>query len=449
MTFCALTAHAASAPEPASNANTERSSTSLNASQQRKIDGIRAQMISKGIDPDSPQGQIVMRFSEDLVSNPAAAAQLRAVPHTGMGELIWKQRLSPDGRLRALERTKELVNSLGNGCDVDKLRELKRADSINKLPPRALQAMFDLIEILPSAKASQDDADTIGDRLDSVAEYATAFSTRFAARMKAKPFPFNECEELTLRIDTVLSMADPARRRMSLEFMKILGGRPTVLADVVTDPRSYLDEAFDSQALPSAMRTVLPADGSQHLPFSTITIDGEWAGNLALTSGEGFVYTITNRRNDGVITELLRTVNNAGATQVVDFGMYYGLMPLRNRQVTYEYATPMALFTDDAKIVAQNMPFQSGEKLSLPFPAPSYNGYTRQDCVFGKTKTASSVFPALTGSALEFQCDWIGTGLPILKMHGVWLPDYHVKLYLSAERGSDRSELLVHNITIR
>ncbi|WP_258194848.1 tetratricopeptide repeat protein [Paraburkholderia sp. BL18I3N2] len=142
---------------------------------------------------------------------------------------------------------------------------------------------------------------------------------------------------------------------------------------MLADPSAYLDDMFDERRLPDAIRQKLPANGSHPLPYARLVIDAEWRDQSNPNKPSPFKDTFVNRRNNGVIAELLTPGVESPGKDWSDFYLSYGVADLLRQNVGSEL-TPLGTLKDDTAVEVANQPLLEGHSFAFPVPLPSEFG---------------------------------------------------------------------------
>ncbi|PLZ00541.1 hypothetical protein CY652_20615 [Burkholderia sp. WAC0059] len=432
----------ASAGVAASAAISGTSGTATTGSQsQPLIERIRTGVAAKGVDPDTPQGKLLVAFLAGLLSDP----QSRAAMANAAGQIA---SLRPGERLRVLNATSDAMGATPADCEAWLTHGHDLFALARTLSPQAFQSEIEFMEILSRHRQSTSDEQyTTAELLDAEARLNAA-SLPGDLRDVAQPSPAQQCELLHTAIAAIDAMPEPLQQRASFEFVRVLAHQPTAVDTVLSDPEAYLDAMFDEQALPETIRGRLPADGSRPLPFRRLVIDGEWVSQIPGESGPiRDIYV--NRHNNGVVSELLTPAGQPAKPEWANFILSDGFVELRQQSIWKLSVTPLAALSGDQGTAKADGPFAKGETIVIPQAQPQPDLTVSQQCTVGGSRPASTVFPSLSGVAVDMQCvSHAQTGEVTAENQDVWLPDYHVAFNMSWRIKGKAGHLVIHNITI-
>ncbi|WP_439894204.1 hypothetical protein ACS7SF_21775 (plasmid) [Ralstonia sp. 25C] len=409
----------------------------------------RKALVSKGLDPNSAQGQVILRFAQKLADDPKLSK--RVLDSGENGPSRWGAKLSPEERLRFLQLMKASVTATPGDCKAFLDSQKEQVDAAQYLPqlsPQALQSAIDMTEIAIRHEASDDDTSDGGSITERFEAHKFLLSGLEASLSdKASP-PLDQCERIGLLVDHVSSAAEPMQSRASLALLHILEYQPSAPRQVLRQPETYLNEAFDERVLPESIRRALPPDGSHPLPFKRAVFDVEWVNKAEPASSQRLTGTIINRRNNGVVASIFAPVTPNKEADWTIFSLAYGTARLRSHLVDPAITASQTNLLDAAALVAANGPFREGATLHIPMPQPDARGEKERKCTVGRERPASTVFDKLTGSAIDLHCKQTSSEGVVTQLHDVWLTDYHLDMGLSAENQYGKIETVIHGVTV-
>lgn len=408
------------------------------------IDTLQARVAAQGINPDSPQGRELVKFSAELARDSQARAAMGS--HDSPAP---SRSLSADDRLRMLHAMNGAMNATPGDCEAWHAHSTDIFALARTLSPQAFQSAIEMAELsFLQRQPVRDERYTTAELLDA------------DARLDAVPMPEDvrdpehmssaqKCKVSRTVVAVVDAMPQLLQRRVTFEFLQKISHRPLAVDTVLNEPQAYLDEIFDQRQLPEAMRRQLPADGSVRLPFRRFVVDGEWISQLPGESGL-IRDTYINRRNDGVIAELLTSAGRPENADWADFILTYGIEDLRRQSVSKSKVTLLATMPDERAIAEAPTHFTEGSAIYVPLPQPQPDRSAfAQQCKVGGSRPASAVFPSLSGVAVDLQCATLTrAGKIIAEDQNVWLSDYHITFNLSWNVNGQTGHLVIHNITI-
>lgn len=434
-----------SAPaEPAVSA--PATSPAVKLTQAQIVERARAYMVQIGVDPDSENGRIIVAWFTRVAQNPdylARLSSMRSLSADGSNMI-----LPPAERLRFLRLMRDIANESGSGCEIPKVSGGNLASIAKTSSPKALRGTFELMDLIGERKGVSSGEDE---------HYTVAELLAVNARMDeievppwlAKQSEPSTCALIRFAVDSLDKFPEPDQRRATYELFKLIAGGKSASETVLADPGAYLDDVFDDRRLPDAIRGQLPPDGSRPLPYARLSIDGEWVNKTTPRDSGPYVDTYVNRRNNGVVVELMTTKDASGNTNWASFGMGYGLTDLLDQTVRApRYATPLRTLKTASAIVAANEPMTEGQRIEIALPQPSSHGQLTRRCDIGKTEPASTIFGTLTGNAVNLDCSEVRKDGTKTRVRSVWLADYRVELTRTIDDQDGRTDVVIKNVTV-
>lgn len=406
----------------------------------------RKALVSKGIDPNSAQGQVILQFAKKLADDPKLTKRMLNSEEGGA------TKLSPEERLRYLQLMKTSVTATPGDCKAYLASRNDQADTAQYLPqmsPQALQSTIDMTEIAIRHEASDDDTSdggSIAERFETHKFLLSGLKERLSDQAKPEP---DQCERIGLLVDHVSSAAEPMQSRASLALLRLLAYQPSPVRQVLRQPQTYLDEAFDERVLPESIRRALPPEGARPLPFKRAVFDVEWISKAEPASSQRVSATLINRRDNGVIAStVVPATPSKDAADWAIFSLAYGTATLRSHLVDPQLTASRVDLQDPAALVAANGPFREGTTVRIPLHPLNARGEKERDCTVGHERPASTVFDKLAGSAIDLYCKQTSPEGVVTELHDVWLQDYHLDMVLSAENQYGKTEAVIHGVTI-
>ncbi|WP_244135102.1 hypothetical protein [Burkholderia sp. BCC0322] len=410
----------------------------------------RAYLVQIGVDPDSENGRIIAAWFTRVAQNPDYLARLSSMRgKSGDGsDMI----LPPAERLRFLRLMRDLAGESKNGCEMSKLVGNNLATMAKTSSPKLLRSTFELIDLIgerQSASSGDDEHYTVAELLEVYARLDAIDLPPWLAK-QGKP---DMCALVRFAIDSLDTFPEQDQRRATYELFRAIAGGKSAPEVVLADPDAYLDDVFDEQRLPDAIRSRLPADGSRPLPYARLSIDGEWVNKTTPADSGPYVDTYVNRRNNGVVVELMTTKDASGNANWAAFGMGFGLADLLGQIVrTPRSATVLRMQKDAAAIASAmalgNDPLTEGKRFEIALPQPSSHGQLTRRCTIGKTEPASAVFGTLTGNAVNLDCSEVRKDGTTTRVRSVWLADYGIELSRTIDDQDGRTDVIIKNVTI-
>ncbi|MGM3277401.1 hypothetical protein [Ralstonia sp. 24A2] len=407
---------------------------------------LRETLLAAGFVPDSPQGEEALRLSKKVFNDPTLRKRLCGSEKSELP--LWSAKLSPTERLRSLQLMKTMVTATPRDCKVFlRAREGNVFQYLPLMSPVAMQSLLEASRIAALHKPSDDET---GER-STIAEMLEADKLLSAAAKSSEVDSFDSplelCEQIRLLVDQVVSAPEPLRSQASLALLRRTERQPSAVASVLSNPETYLNEAFDERQLPQFIRNSLPADGSRPLPFKRAVFDLEWTSKGARANPQRMITTFINRRNNGVIAEITRPADPSRDGTWTSFALLYGIATLRLHFVQPALRETQANLQDAAALIAANQSFKEGTTLRIPLPQPDYKGAKERICIVGRERPASTVFEKLTGSAIDLHCKQTSSKGVVTELHNVWLADYQTEMQLSEQNPYSQIELVIHGVT--
>ncbi len=430
--------------EPAAHA--PAANPAINLSPAQINERARAFVAQSGVDPDSENGQIMVAWFVEVAQNPGYLARITSLRgKSSVGTLIM---LSPADRLQFLRLMKDIAGESRDGCEMSKLTRRDLVSLAKTSSPKMLRSIFALMDLIgerngPSAR--DDEHYTVAELL-AVDARLDAIDVPPSLQEPAKP---TLCAQIQFAIDALEKLPEPDQRRATYELFKVIADGKPAAETVLADPYAYLDEVFDERRLPEPLRNQLPPDGSRPLPYARLVVDGEWVNKTTPKAAGPYVDTYVNRRNNGVVIELMTTKDASGNPHLAYFDMGYGLADLMSQSVRApRHATILRTQKDAAAIAIANEPMTAGKRIEIALPQPSSDGQRSRRCEIGKSEPASSIFGTLTGNAVNLDCSEVHKDGKTVRVRSVWLVDYGIELSKSIDDEYGRTDVVIKNITI-
>ncbi|NTX29801.1 hypothetical protein HT746_22205 [Burkholderia pyrrocinia] len=435
-----------SAPaEPAASA--PAANPAINLTPAEITERARTFVAHSGVDPDSENGQILVAWFVGVAQNPDYFARLRSL--RGKSTTGTEMTLSPADRLRFVHLMKDIASESRNGCEMSQLTGRDLTSLAKTSSPKMLRSVFELMDIVVGRNGA---APADGEH------YTVAELLEVDARIDAIDVPpslakqdkSSTCALIQFAVDALDGLPEPEQRRATYELFKLVADGKLAAETVLADPAAYLDEVFDERRLPDAMRSQLPPDGSRPLPYSRLVVDGAWVSRKATPKAERpYVDTYINRRNNGVVVELMTTKDASGNPRWSSFDMGYGLADLLSQSVSApRHATVLRTLNDLSAIALASQPLTEGKRVEIALPQPSSHGQLTQRCEIGKTEPASTVFGTLTGNAVNLDCSEVHKDGKTVRVRSAWLLDYGIELTRSIDDEDGTTDVVIKNVTI-
>ncbi|MDR3438120.1 hypothetical protein [Telmatospirillum sp.] len=399
----------------------------------------RGNLMAAGIDPDSGQGKVLMRWLAKFSSDPAWKAAL--AQRAGDQQKFWSAPLSADDRLRMLQLLKDMAMDSQKDCHLPSMAGSDFIGFAKTASPRIIEDVMEILEISINSGKSQHPQDqySVTDLLDADAQ----LNATPPVAPGTHGYPPGACGILAFSVDAITGLPEPVRQRASFEFIRMMSGQKAAFETVLDNPSAYLDDAFDERQLPETLRRHLPADGSRPLPYSRLIFEADWVNKKTPADKVAFNNVFINRRNNGVIADV------ANADRWSAFTLSYGIAVLRTQVVVKGTdLTQRSTIEDEAAMPAADHELVPGQSLELAVPQPSQKGVKSRRCEIGQAVPASTIFPSLTGTAIGLRCTDTKTRGKNESWHSVWLTDYNIAWTQSIDDEDGRTEVVIRNVTI-
>ncbi|EMD9437102.1 hypothetical protein VXE32_001073 [Burkholderia cepacia] len=405
----------------------------------------RAYIAQIGVDPDSDNGQILIAWFTRIVQEPGYLARLTTLRSSSPG--LVDTMLPPAARLKALRVTADMARGSRNNCAMPDIGGKDLAALAKTLPSKSLKGVLEMMDILLNrdGTASGDEHYTVAELLDVDARVNTI---ELPASL-SKPGASKSCEAIAFAVGMIDKLPEPEQQRITYELFKMISGGKSASETVLADPDAYLDEVFDERRLQEAIRSQLPPDGSRPLPYSRLIVDGEWVNKTTPKAAGPYVDTYVNRRNNGVVAELMTTRDGSGATDWSYFGLTSGIAELMGQSVQGRFdAQRLGMLKDASAIAVANAPLAEGKRIEFALPQPSSRGQLTRRCEIGKTEPASTIFGTLTGNAVNLDCSEVRKDGTTSRVRSAWLADYGIELSKTIDDEAGRTDVIIKNVTI-
>ncbi|WP_063900298.1 hypothetical protein [Burkholderia ubonensis] len=406
----------------------------------------RAYVVGIGVDPDSENGRMLVHWLAKIAQDPEYRANLVAIPERGGA--FANIMPSPEGRLAMLRLMKERANASRNDCKNVQPSGNDLGAIAKTLSPKEFRNTLDLIDLVlrqRSAQPGEGERYTVAELLDVDAR----LNAMEPPKSLANGSELNSCALFAFSIETIETLPEPERQRTTYEFYRFIIGGKSASDSVLGNPAAYLDDVFDERRLPDSIRRHLPPDGSRPLPYSRLIVDGEWVNKTTPADSAPYTDTYVNRRNNGVLAELITSPNSSGKTNWSNFTVTYGIAELLSQTVASNLnVSRLATLKDDKAIAIANEPMFNGMHIEISVPQPSRKGQLSRRCEIGKTVSASTIFGTLTGEAVELDCSRVWKNGTTSRVRAVWLTDYGIELARTIDDEDGRTDVIIKNVTI-
>ncbi|PCE34005.1 hypothetical protein [Burkholderia ubonensis] len=408
--------------------------------------GARARAFVTGleVDPDSENGRILVQWLIKIALVPEFSANLSTLDASPnpLGSVTF----SSENRLKMLRSMKVVASESRDDCKIKQPGRDDLGGLAKTLSPKGLRSALEMIEVILTQRSGQAGVEehyTVAELLDADAR----LNSVALPESLSKGHESDNCALFAFLIDAVVALPEPQRRRATYEFFKRIGGGKQASESVLGDPAAYLDDVFDERRLPDSIRRRLPPDGSRPLPFSRLIVDAEWVNKSAPEAAFLITDTYVNRRNNGVVAELVTSQDKSGKTTWSDFTLSFGIADMFYQSVGSD-TTMLRTLKDDTAIAIANQPMVKGKRIEIPIPQPSRKGELSRRCEVGMTVPASTIFHTLTGDAVDLACSEIGKDGTTTRVRATWLSDYGVTLSRAFDGEEGRTDVVIKNVTI-
>lgn len=442
--FTAVSAHAldmrsaqpvASAPEAQTGARADLSG--LSNARIRQVVG------QAGFDPDSGKGRLLVKLATRIATDPAFRDKFSKWSQRGG---MFGGQFSADDRLRVLHLLKGMTQGPTNDCAALAANGRDFFQVARTLSTQGLQNLLEILEIsidrsMPDSNGEQY---TTAQLLDADAE----LESRMPAQFGATGAP-NGCEVIRVAVDAIEGLPPASQQPATYEVFQIIDQKKPARAKVLADPFAYLDDMFDERRMPDAIRRKLPENGSRPLPFSRLVIDAEWKKPSAPDQPTPFRDTFINRRNNGVIAEVVTPPSDSARPAWSDFYLSYGVASLLTQSIGTGELTPLGTLKTDAALETASRPLLEGRSIELALPLPAENGETSRTCEIGKTVPASTLASSLEGDAVGLHCHSVTKRGDTVSFDAALLVKYGITWTTSIDNEHGRTDVAIRNVTIQ
>lgn len=218
--------------------------------------------------------------------------------------------------------------------------------------------------------------------------------------------------------------------------------------DIANDKPGYLASHFSVESLPSGVREKFPASGAHVLPFKVLTISGSESGNVGATAVRlDFKSTLINANDTGMIQQVSEASNNGVPSSATFSLSYLNLYSLK--QETALYSQTVALIPFVAHDIDNNQFVFDAPKEDSTYTTRFSFGTAAQiinfrsvvtTCHTGRYYPASRVNAALTGKAIDLDCEDTKDGIIQSKARHTYLTEYGIGLNRSLATATAKFE---------
>ncbi|MBU6489100.1 MAG: hypothetical protein KGQ57_14965 [Burkholderiales bacterium] len=218
--------------------------------------------------------------------------------------------------------------------------------------------------------------------------------------------------------------------------------------DIAGDKPGYLATHFSIESLPTAVREKLPAPGAHVLPFKVLTLSGTFSGHVGATAiKDTFKATLVNAKDTGLIQQVLETSANDVPSSATFSLSYLNMYSLKQETASYSQTMafiPFVVHDSDNSQFAFDAPkedttYTTTFKVGTTVQIANFRT-TTSNCHTGHYYPASRISAALTGKAIDFECEESKDGIIQSKTRRTFLTEYGVGLNRSLATSSAQFE---------
>ncbi|PLZ04241.1 hypothetical protein CY652_00745 [Burkholderia sp. WAC0059] len=206
--------------------------------------------------------------------------------------------------------------------------------------------------------------------------------------------------------------------------------------DIAKDEPGYLAANFGVDALPASVRSRLPAAGAHPLPFRQLIASGTLTGhtNTARIDSD-FKATFINAGDTGLVQEVLEVSAN-GIPSNVSFNIsYLNIYELKAETAAYAQSIafiPFMVHGVDNDQFAFDVPkedetYTTRFRIGTTVQIANFSSMV-ETCHAGHYYLASQINPALTGKAIDLDCEETRDGIVQNKGLHTYLTEYGIAL---------------------
>jgi hypothetical protein len=424
------------------------------------LDALRGSVAKAGLDPDSESGKVMLKWLAKAKQDPEWREVLGEGALTGHQSLDFSRlNLSPAARLDFLQHfgrvaaltPPALCGTLAGGPG-------GFGAVFGSLPPEGIEQVGEMMDAMVKGHrpASQVESYTTAELLSAENAANMAGEEVFARHgwgpsgtpAGKKP---TMCDLMSVVVELVKALPEPQRTRITWAFLSQDKGVKfgSIITGVLANPYPYLDESFDEHALPDALRRRIGAEGSMPLPFQKLTVTGNWGNREHPEVAGPFELTFVNRRNDGTVSKVIRTMSTPQQPTWGSFAIVYGPLSLRQQTVTGGTGfTVIKQIDDKGPFVSASTAFVEHAHFEFAEPQPSTDGAKLASCDSGRKRPASEIFPTLKGDAVEYSCEETTAKGQKHYWRSVWLYDYAVSLPVDTNDDEGLTTFELKSVTI-
>jgi hypothetical protein len=204
--------------------------------------------------------------------------------------------------------------------------------------------------------------------------------------------------------------------------------------DIASDKPAYLATHFGINALPNSVRDKFPAPGNHALPFKILTLSGTVSGHVGTVGTKSdFKTTLINAQDTGLVQQIMElSANDVPASATFSIS-YLNLIDLKSE--TASYSKTIAMLPVVVHDVGNNQFVFDAPKEDTTYTTTFESGTTVQlvnfrssvtSCHTGRFYSASQVNAALSGKAIDFECEDTKDGIVQDKSRRTYLTEYGI-----------------------
>lgn len=225
---------------------------------------------------------------------------------------------------------------------------------------------------------------------------------------------------------------------------------------MTTDPAGYSAQNFSRAALPRAAQALLPAAGSEPLPFQQLIAQGEISASRLPGLTLQYEQILINDQNDGMLRGIAKSEGNGLLVAQSFNATYHGLIGLASQDADPALTmTNPAYYLHGAKAWQSLKTVEEGqvyvfETRNATRDPLDYGAGWRRSCTAGSAVAASTVAPQLTGQSIPLVCvDQNSNNVTGREVGYAWLSDYGVALQTRVTRANGITQTRYTRVQVR
>lgn len=206
--------------------------------------------------------------------------------------------------------------------------------------------------------------------------------------------------------------------------------------DMASDKPGYLAAHFGVDSLPTSIRDKMPAAGTHKLPFKVLTVLGKVTGHFGTAGIErDFKTVLINAQDTGMVQQVYESSAN-GVPAAATFSLsYLNIYSLKEETANYAQTAafiPFVAHDADNGEFAFNAPqedetYTTTFKFGTTVQIVNFRALT-WTCHSSRYYPASQFNTALTGKAIDLDCEQIKDGIVQNKTRRTYLTEYGIGL---------------------